>query len=260
MRKAFYNLVLCLLLLFTTSICFASLDQFAGYWTNVDPNSRGIVALDISVAGTSPNVQAWGNCDPTPCDWGTVTAYPYDSDVSSNANNAQAIMAAFDAGFSETTLVMSLSGSQLKVESYDLFKDNSGRSNYATSSYFQKSQAPGGTNQGEIQPPGGSNQGGNQAALDLTGIWNCDDGGKYYIRQLGNMIWWFGEKDPDNPDWSNVMRGTLSGNTITADWADVPKGSIMQSGSLKLSIVSSNEINAIQKTGGFVGSSWTRPS
>jgi hypothetical protein len=92
----------------------------------------------------------------------------------------------------------------------------------------------------------------------LTGIWNCDDGGKYYIRQFGATIWWYGEHDPNTPDWSNVMPGTISGNTINADWTDVPKGSIMQYGNLKLHIASGNEIVVISKTGGFAGSVWTR--
>jgi hypothetical protein len=33
-------------------------------------------------------------------------------------------------------------------------------------------------------------------AQDLTGIWQNNDGGTYYIRQLGDVIWWFGENDP----------------------------------------------------------------
>jgi hypothetical protein len=96
------------------------------------------------------------------------------------------------------------------------------------------------------------------ASIDLTGVWNCDDGGMYYIRQFGTTVWWYGEHDPYAPDWSNVMRGAISGSTINADWTDVPKGSIMQYGNLKLQIQSNNKIVAISKTGGFGGSVWTR--
>jgi hypothetical protein len=96
------------------------------------------------------------------------------------------------------------------------------------------------------------------APTDLTGVWNCDDGGMYYIRQFGTIVWWYGEHDPNMPDWSNVMRGTISGSTISADWTDVPKGSIMQYGTLKLQIQSDNQIVAVSKTGGFAGSVWTR--
>ena len=105
---------------------------------------------------------------------------------------------------------------------------------------------------GSASPPPG------WAAISLTGVWNCDDGGKYYLRQMDNTLWWYGELDPLSPSWSNVARGTVSGDTIQMDWADVPKGSIMQSGILKLELLSSNEIQAEQKTGGFAGSRWTR--
>jgi hypothetical protein len=96
------------------------------------------------------------------------------------------------------------------------------------------------------------------AQVDLTGVWSCDDGGIYYIRQFGTIVWWYGEHDPNTPDWSNVMRGTISGNTINADWTDVPKGSIMQYGTLNLNIESNDRISAVSKTGGFAGSVWTR--
>ncbi len=102
--------------------------------------------------------------------------------------------------------------------------------------------------------PGGTSP----SSIDLTGEWSCDDGGLYYLRQFGTTVWWYGEHDPNAPDWSNVMRGTISGSTINADWTDVPKGSVMQFGNLKLQIVSNNKIVAISKTGGFAGSTWTR--
>ena len=114
---------------------------------------------------------------------------------------------------------------------------------------------------GEVAAPGGGAPGGGypgEGAADLTGVWNCDNGGKYYLRQLGNSLWWYGERDPNSPAWSNVAYGTISGNTLNLRWADVPKGSIMQNGILTLNVVSNNELQAIQKTGGFAGSSWTK--
>ena len=99
---------------------------------------------------------------------------------------------------------------------------------------------------------------GSGASMNLTGVWNCDDGGKYYIRQLGTAVWWYGEQDPNTPSWSNVMHGTVSGNMIDAEWSDVPKGSVMQYGNLALQIESGNKLVALSKTGGFSGSVWTR--
>jgi hypothetical protein len=167
MRLIYSCLAAVLLLLLTATCGLASINQFAGSWNNVDPNTDGITKLEIAAMG------------------------PGD-------------------------------------------------------------QGPGGMSPGEAAPGSGP------AQIDLTGVWNCDDGGKYYVRQLAATVWWYGERDPNTPNWSNVMRGTISGNTINAQWADVPKGSIMQNGNLVLQIVSNNELVAISKTGGFSGSVWAR--
>ena len=111
-----------------------------------------------------------------------------------------------------------------------------------------------------IQQPQGSQTPvvtGTPAALNLSGVWNCDDGGKYYVRQLGNKVWWLGERTPTSPAWSNVAHGDLVGNQLRLEWADVPKGSILQSGILLLE-VTGNKMTAKQKTGGFGGSNWSR--
>jgi len=83
-----------LLLLISLSTCSASLSQFAGNWTNSDPNTGGLTKLAITVSGASASVHAWGSCHPTDCDWGTVPAYVFAPDVSSDpVSQAQALMA-----------------------------------------------------------------------------------------------------------------------------------------------------------------------
>jgi hypothetical protein len=273
MRLLYSCLAAVLLLLLTATGGLAGMAQFDGSWTNVDANTRGITKLDIGVMGTNAKVQGWGSCQPTDCDWGTVQAQVFAPGVSSDLlSGADTLIAVFDAGFSETTLVIKPAGNRLKVDSYDRFKDNSGRSNYLATYTFQKASAsvtptPGGSIPGDMGPggigpgdigPGGTIPGSVPALIDLTGVWNCDDGGKYYVRQLGTTVWWYGELDPNTPNWSNVMRGSISGNMINADWTDVPKGSVMQYGNLVLQIVSNNQLVAISKTGGFAGSVWTR--
>ena len=97
-----------------------------------------------------------------------------------------------------------------------------------------------------------------------TSTYNLDGafsggGGKYYIRQLGNEIFWYGEEVAVSPSWSNVAHGTISGNTITVKWADVPKGSIRQSGDLVIRIDSNDALVLLQQTGEFFATdSWTR--
>lgn len=93
----------------------------------------------------------------------------------------------------------------------------------------------------------------------LTGVWNCNDGGVYFIRQIGNQVWWYGQSSDGGTTWSNVFQGTITGNQITGSWADVPKGNIRGSGWMTLSISGSNRLRKV-KVGGsnFGGSVWSR--
>lgn len=95
-------------------------------------------------------------------------------------------------------------------------------------------------------------------AGDLTGAWNSDSGGTYYIRQLQNEVWWYGEASPTDPAWSNVAQGTLRGKILQLKWSDVPKGSVMSNGVLTLELTADGKLIAKKKTGDFGDAEWTR--
>jgi hypothetical protein len=97
-----------------------------------------------------------------------------------------------------------------------------------------------------------------QAASDLTGIWKCNDGGKYFLRQVGVDLWWLGESQDKGGIWTNVYQGKIQGTQIRGRWADVPQGQTMNSGEMILQINNANQLTAVSKTGGFGGSLWTR--
>lgn len=111
---------------------------------------------------------------------------------------------------------------------------------------------------GETEEQPGNDESECIAGLDLTGVWSCDDGGSYYIRQVGDTVWWLGEISPTDPAWSNVANGDILGCTIYLEYADIPKGSAIGAGSLVLEIVSSNEIKAVEKPESYGGSRWWR--
>src|SRR5262249_51846433 len=105
------------------------------------------------------------------------------------------------------------------------------------------------------------------AQVDLTGTWLADDGGTYYVRQLGQTVWWAGVhvEPPDNGlaffdglEFTNVFQGRLAGTQLTGEWVDVPKGRTFQNGSLALELRSPNELHRMNATGGFGGSRWNR--
>ena len=77
----------------------------------------------------------------------------------------------------------------------------------------------------------------------LTGAWSGDDGGVYYIRQVGDCVWWFGTEvadiDPGKTGqrgFSNVAAGRLDGTEIELEWADLPLGNILGGGGLTITI------------------------
>ena len=156
MRKLVLTLLICLMVLLVASVSFASLNQFAGKWTNVDKNTRGITTLDIQVNGNDVSVQAWGSCQPTDCDWGRVTGYAYAPNVSSNlAATAQAVSAVYQTGFSQTTLIIKPLGNQLQAQVLTRFTDGSGRSNYTATYNFNRSinlKPIGPINPGQFKP------------------------------------------------------------------------------------------------------------
>ncbi len=98
----------------------------------------------------------------------------------------------------------------------------------------------------------------NKLEYNLNGVFS-GAGGKYYLRQLGDEILWYGEEDAVSPTWSNVAHGVIKGNIIKVKWADVPKGEIMQSGNLVISINSNDELVLLEQEGEFFATdSWTR--
>lgn len=97
----------------------------------------------------------------------------------------------------------------------------------------------------------------------LTGRWFCDDEGTYFLRQLGATVWWFGRSKSDGEFWTNVFRGTLNGNVLDGEWADVPIGRDQLSGTMTLEVtIADGRVLGLRKTrqigGDFLGNNWKR--
>lgn len=87
-------------------------------------------------------------------------------------------------------------------------------------------------------------------ADNLTGGWISDDSGFYYLREIGDSLWGLGEHPKRN--WITIFKGTCSGNTIKADWADLPKGKRTGKGELELEIDQSlKKAKRFAETGNF---------
>jgi hypothetical protein len=118
------------------------IEHFLGAWVNIDPNTRGVLKLYVSLVGQNVLVHAWGACHPTPCDWGEVKAEPYGSTVSSSISSDTTIFqGVFKPAFAETTFFIRPEGEErLRFERSTRFTDNSGRANYSFTDIFQRAK------------------------------------------------------------------------------------------------------------------------
>ena len=107
--------------------------------------------------------------------------------------------------------------------------------------------------------------------FDLTGAWAADDGGIYYLRQVGSVVWWNGMSGSDRSpldlgrDWNNVARGVINGLQIDVEGSDVPRGGALNNGRLVLKIQADAKgniqiVKVVDEWGGgnnFGNSVWT---
>jgi hypothetical protein len=96
------------------------------------------------------------------------------------------------------------------------------------------------------------------APPSLDGLWHANDGGTYQVRIAGTDVWWVGMSADNGRTWTNVFKGSLKGNIITGQWADVV-GRNRGSGTLTLRFNGTAFMERIGATGsGFGGLRWGR--
>jgi hypothetical protein len=77
--------------------------------------------------------------------------------------------------------------------------------------------------------------------INLTGTWTANDGGTYWLRQVGSCLWWTGFSGPVDSSmmgrsFANVFFGTITQMSVSGWWADVPRGATLGNGTLTLAI------------------------
>ena len=111
------------------------------------------------------------------------------------------------------------------------------------------------------------------AANDLAAI-SCstdhpeNDGGVYFIRQVGDCVWWFGtdlaDVDPGDmgqSGFANVAAGRVDGTEIELEWADLTLGNLVGGGGLTISIdEGGDKLHVTEQRGawGFGGQTFSR--
>jgi hypothetical protein len=132
-------------LIFVTPSVSANIDQFAGRWKNVDPNTRGLTTLQIAVRGKRLRIQAWGKCRPSDCAWGYAEATVYAPSVTANpVEAAQAATTLYITSFEQTVMIIRpIEDGQLRVETFTKFTDESSRADYTAVETFSRVEGGG---------------------------------------------------------------------------------------------------------------------
>jgi hypothetical protein len=99
-----------------------------GTWVNFDKATRGIVRVVLAEKEGAFVVRAYGACAPEPCDWGEVRGEVFAAGIAQG--EAVGFKSFYDFGFMETLLAAYLNKRLLVLDSYNVFKDGSGRSRY----------------------------------------------------------------------------------------------------------------------------------
>ena len=105
-----------------------------GTWWNTDKATAGVVRLELRDQGGALRVHAFGAGEPGPVDWGEIAATVYAANVGSR--EGMAFSARYDFGFAETILAAYTKSGILVLDTFNAFKDDSGRADYFTREFF----------------------------------------------------------------------------------------------------------------------------
>lgn len=107
-------------------------DDFVGYWINDDADTGGITRIFVSISGDNLNVQAFGKCQPTDCDWGVS-----NTKIDDASDGVLEVNWVFSFATIKLTIKL-VEKNHAEVNTKTHFTDNSGRKDYETRENFTK--------------------------------------------------------------------------------------------------------------------------
>jgi hypothetical protein len=114
----------------------------SGTWANTNPATRNIVDIVIEGNKSGIEVDGFGACSPTPCQWGNVPGTVFGANVSSATGSS--FEANWNFGFARTVLLGALAERNrvwsLTVQEFTTFTDSSGRADYAVTETFVRAK------------------------------------------------------------------------------------------------------------------------
>jgi hypothetical protein len=113
-------------------------DAFSGKWVNLDDRTSSLTRIEITKKDIGWTVQVWGAGGNGEIDQGKVTLSLLGDSTQSRIMTYG--FASWDHKFKDTHLTLRFEKGRLIVEYFNIFKDNSGRSNYRTRAEFKRAR------------------------------------------------------------------------------------------------------------------------
>lgn len=95
----------------------------------------------------------------------------------------------------------------------------------------------------------------------LTGTWMANDGGMYFLRQIGDTLWWLGLSGGllhPGLQFCNVFHASVTESAVSGEWSDVPRGATSCRGTLTLRPAGEDQLLRVAESGGYGASIWRR--
>ena len=93
-------------------------------------------------------------------------------------------------------------------------------------------------------------------SVDITGLWQDEDGTKYHITLIANRAYVLVDR---LPEYLRSIYGTMEGNIVRGSWADLPGSRLSGSGFISFRIEDSNRLSVIAASGDtFYGSNLSK--
>ena len=101
-------------------------------------------------------------------------------------------------------------------------------------------------------------------ALNLSGVWESDDGGEYFICQYGRKIFWHGRSNQNSRhNWAHVAHGMIDDREIIhLTFGDIPIARDRYTGSIDIKVASDYAVmtKLVDSKNIFLTKSWKRVS
>jgi hypothetical protein len=107
-----------------------------GTWFNTDKGTGGVTRMILEERDGQLTLHSFGADPIAPRDWGKARATAYSA--SAGSHQGMAFSGFYDFGFMETLLAAYMKSGILVLDTFNTFKDGSGRANYFSREFFHR--------------------------------------------------------------------------------------------------------------------------